>query len=378
MATPLQLAEQQNPSVYNPATNPGGTLNRPGGTPQVATGASVSFPQTNLQPGQTSPAVKQLQEFLISQGIPISAGATGYYGTQTQAAVKAWQEKNGVDNSTGPGYWGPRSIAVASGMGGAAGAGGATNNTGKTDQNQPLTDAEYDAGVTNNPINQARIAKGNTAEMLAYAASTGDLSNLVDEYGQPFSLQQQQDALKQGMEDNRLFYEAQQSNEKAQAEASLAQKQADYQNFLLTSGQNFAQDKATLDQNAADTGMLFSTGRNQKEQKLQQTYQQDQAYKQASVGRDIGNIAQSYQYQYGNDSANGLSQYYNLGSNQFNPNVATGGVTSGGLSSIYNPNQYNFQGTQNVARKAAANVRAAGYLTNRGNKLLSTGYLNQL
>lgn len=248
---------------------------------------------------------------------------------------------------------------------------------GKTDPKQPLTDAEYDAGVANNPLNAARIAKGNTAEMLAYAASSGDLSSLVDEYGQPFSTQMQQDALTQGMEDNKLYYEAMQAKEKADTESALAQKAADYQDYLIKAGENFASDKTTLDQNAADTGMLFSTARNQKEQKLQTAYQREGASKLGSYGRSIADTARNYQYAYGNEAAGGLSQFYNLGSNQYNPGVASGGVTPGGLSSIYSPSQYNFQGTQNVARKAAANVRAAGYLTNRGNKLLATGYQNQ-
>jgi hypothetical protein len=165
---------------------------------------------------------------------------------------------------------------------------------GKTDPKQPLTDAEYDAGVASNPLNAARIAKGNTAEMLAYAASSGDLSNLVDEYGQPFSPKMQQEALAQGMEDNRLFYEAQQAKEKADTESALAQKAADYQDYLISSGEKFAADKTTLDQNASDTGMLFSTARNQKEQKLQSSYQREQASKLGSYGRSIADTARNY------------------------------------------------------------------------------------
>ena len=296
--------------------------------------------------GQTSAQVKQLQQALIAAGYNIPAGATGFYGPQTKAALEQWKTK-------------------LSGSGA------------KSDPNQPLTDAEYEAGVVNNPVNAARIAKGNTSEALQYAATSGDLSGLVNEYGQPFTLQEQQDALAQGMKDNQAFYEAQQANDKAKAESDLAQKQADYQDYLISSADKFQTDKTTLDQNAADTGMLFSTARNQKEQKLASSYQQEQSSKLASLGRDIGNTARDYQYNYGNDSANGLSQYYNVGTNSYNAGVASGGVTSNGLSSIYSPSQYNFQGTQNVARKAAANQRAAGYLANKGNKLLSTGYNNQ-
>jgi len=311
---------------------------------------SISNLYSSTAEGQTSAQVKQLQQALIAAGYSIPAGATGFYGPQTKAALDQWKGKLSQGGSQG----------------------------GKSDPNQPLTDAEYEAGVTSNPINAARIAKGNSSEALQYAATTGDLSGLTNEYGQPFSLKEQQDALKQGEEDNKLYYEAVQANDKAQAERDLAQKTADYQDYLLSAGEKFAEDKTTLDQNAADTGMLFSSARNQKEKKLQTSYEREQSSKLGTYGRDIGSIAQNYQYKYGNEAANGLSQYYNLGSNQYNPNVATGGVTAGGLSSIYNPSQFNFQGTQNTARKAAANTRAAGYLANKGNKLLSTSYNNQL
>jgi peptidoglycan hydrolase-like protein with peptidoglycan-binding domain len=78
------------------------------------------YPTTSLQPGSTGGSVKQLQDFLVSQGFMTRAQVnTGYgtYGPQTTAAVNAWQKANGVDNSSGPGYWGPKSIAAASGGG---------------------------------------------------------------------------------------------------------------------------------------------------------------------------------------------------------------------------------------------------------------------
>jgi hypothetical protein len=330
--------------------------------------ATTTAPTSNLQPGMTGPEVQKLQDFLVSQGLMTQAQVnTGYgtYGPQTTAAVKKFQEQNGVDNTSGPGYWGPRTIsAVSSSSAGSA-------------NSQPYSDEEYNQALNEHPIIQQSIARGNTAEDLAYAASTGDFSGLVNQFGQPFSLEDQQEALKQAEDDNKLYYEALQSKETADAEASLAQKQADYQNYLLTSGQEFEKDKATADQTAANSGVLFSGGRIQKEKTLQRGYEQDQAYKQDSLGRDISNTARDYQYKYGNDAAKGLSQYYKLGGNTYNANVAQGGVGSGGLSKIYNPNQYDYQGTVNVERKAAAQRRAAGLLWNKGNKLLATGYNNQ-
>jgi hypothetical protein len=323
-----------------------------------------AYPTSNLQPGQTSPEVAKLQQFLISQGYSIPDGATGFYGPQTKAAVTKWQQQKGVQAGNDFGYWGPKSIAAATGTGTAPATG-------------QYTDEQYAAALNANPIIQTAIKKGNTIEDLTYAAESGDISGLVNEFGQPFSLADQQEALRKAEEDNKAFYAAEKQKEQTATESALAQKQADYQNYLLTSGQNFEKDKATADQTAADRGVLFSGGRVQKEKMLQNAYQTDQAYKQASVGGDIAGIAQDYQYKYGNDAANSLSKYYQLGGNTYNANVASGGVGSSGLSSIYNPSQTNYYGTKNTEQKAAANQRAAGLLWNKGNKLLATGYSNQ-
>lgn len=73
-------------------------------------------PTTNLQQGQSGPEVKQLQNFLIGQGLSIPSGPTGYFGNETKAALSQWQSSVGISPST-PGYgtnWGPKSIQAAS------------------------------------------------------------------------------------------------------------------------------------------------------------------------------------------------------------------------------------------------------------------------
>ena len=244
-------------------------------------------------------------------------------------------------------------------------------------ETQESVDKKYaDAAAANPAI--ATLAKGGSSiEEIINGLSTGDISGLLDWEGKPFSVEDQQAALAKGMEDNKLYYEAMQAKDKADAEASLAQKQADYQDYLINSGQAFQSDKSQVDQQAADSGVLFSGGRVQKEKNLQRAYDQDQASKLGALTRNIGSTARDFQYKYGNDAASGLSQYYSMGGNTYNPNVARGGVGSTGLSNIYNPSQYNFQGTVNTERRANANTRAAGYLWNKGNKLLASGYNNQ-
>lgn len=345
------------------------------------------YPNTNLQPGQTGPEVKKLQDFLVSQGIMTPeqvATGPGIYGPQTKAAVAKWQQQNGVDNSTGVGFWGPRSIAKASSAG--ASSSGTPSSTpsasivnGKIDKaTLDKINSEVLGETKNDPIMSQYMNAGNTADSLLNAYLTGDFSQTKNQYGQPFTVEEQQKALKQAEEMDKAFYDQQKAKETADTEAALAQKQADYQDYLLSSGEKFQQDKSTLDQNAANQGVLFSGARSQKEKALQTAYERDQASRLGSYGRDIASTAQDYQYKYGNDAANSLSKYYNAGANTYNAGVATGGVGSSGLSNVYNPSASNYAGTRIGERAGTAQKKAAGLLANRGNKLLATSYSNQL
>lgn len=60
---------------------------------------------TNLTIGSTGPDVTALQSWLIAGGYSIPAGATGYFGAQTQAALAAYQSAHGI--SPAAGYFGP-------------------------------------------------------------------------------------------------------------------------------------------------------------------------------------------------------------------------------------------------------------------------------
>lgn len=391
------------------------------------------YPTKNLTPGQRGPDVSQLQQFLLEQGHLTAeqiATGPGIYGPQTKNAVTQWQNANGVDNTSGPGYWGPRSISAASGLSGGGSPGtqaeklvqapanidmfglkaavdrerdGAADVTDKQNlayarsknwisqynaeipqieptqpvETQETVDAEYAEAVGNNPVISNLAQGGSSVEQIMEALASGDLSGIVDFNGQPFSVQDQQDALAKGMEDNRLFYEAQQNKETADTEASLATQQNAYQDYLINSGQGFEADKIKSDKDAAQAGVLFSGGRVQREKNLERAYKQDQEAERRKVASNIGTTARDYQYKYGTGAAQGLNKYYNLGGNTYNPSVAKGGVSKSGLSSIYSPTAYDFQGTKQTERKATANVRAAGYLWNKGNKLLKTGNTNQ-
>lgn len=84
--------------------------------------ASTTFTM-DLTVGSTGAEVTALQNFLISNGYAIPAGATGYFGAQTQAALAAFQAANGI--SPAAGYFGPSTRAKVNGMGGGS-TGGST------------------------------------------------------------------------------------------------------------------------------------------------------------------------------------------------------------------------------------------------------------
>lgn len=93
------------------------------------TSASVTFTR-DLTLGSTGSDVTALQTWLISKGFSIPAGATGYFGAQTKAAVAAWQAANGVTPAAG--YFGAISRAKLAAMGGTTTGGTTTGGTSGT------------------------------------------------------------------------------------------------------------------------------------------------------------------------------------------------------------------------------------------------------
>lgn len=82
-----------------------------GGGGSATTG---SAPVAPLTLGSSGAEVTKLQNWLISKGYAIPAGATGYFGGQTQAALAAFQAANGI--SPAAGYYGPVTAAKVASM----------------------------------------------------------------------------------------------------------------------------------------------------------------------------------------------------------------------------------------------------------------------
>jgi hypothetical protein len=77
-----------------------------------ATTAAATF-TTDLTVGSQGASVTALQTWLIAKGYSIPAGATGYFGPQTKAAVAAYQAANGITPAAG--YFGPITRAKVNG-----------------------------------------------------------------------------------------------------------------------------------------------------------------------------------------------------------------------------------------------------------------------
>lgn len=75
---------------------------------QIGGGSSSTScvaPMAPLTIGSQGAEVTSLQTWLMAEGEVIPAGATGYFGSQTQAALASWQAANGVSPAVG--YYGP-------------------------------------------------------------------------------------------------------------------------------------------------------------------------------------------------------------------------------------------------------------------------------
>lgn len=112
-------------------------------TTTTTTTTSASFTR-DLTVGSTGADVTALQTWLISKGFSIPAGATGYFGAQTKAAVAAFQAANAITPAAG--YFGPITRAKVAALGGSSSSTGLPAGCTSTAGFSPTTGASCSGG----------------------------------------------------------------------------------------------------------------------------------------------------------------------------------------------------------------------------------------
>ncbi|OHA58980.1 MAG: hypothetical protein A2571_01220 [Candidatus Vogelbacteria bacterium RIFOXYD1_FULL_44_32] len=132
--------------------------------------ASVVFTR-DLTIGSTGADVTALQQFLIGKGHVIPAGATGYFGAQTKAALSAYQAANGIVPAAG--YFGPITRAKVSA--------GTTTGGGNTDDGDDDSDTDTDTGDLEGgagSVDSYKLMSGLTNEKVGEDAEDVDVAGL--------------------------------------------------------------------------------------------------------------------------------------------------------------------------------------------------------
>lgn len=329
----------------------------PQGT-QAGPQSSFQYPTQSLQPGQSGPAVTQLQQWLISQGFAIPDGATGFYGEQTKAAVNALQQRLGVDNSTGPGYWGPRTVSALG-----------TAQTGLQSQQQqapaPKTIPGTDIETTGNPTLDSILTGlgGYVQNNLAQGNVVNPALQITPDLVSKF--------LQQAHTQVDPYYRDQMNQELDNINASLKNLGAQYGFAQGDAQAQFQQGLATSREAAAGAGTAFSGGRGLNEQNML-----------SAQNRTLGALDTAYQQKIGDTLRAGAAK---IGTNTMGlPSTANfqlpslvgqratlegarGGTVGGNSLDLgYNPSNYS------LGSLVAGPQGYSSALTNSANQFLSS------
>lgn len=226
---------------------------------QGSQNASLPSFTRNLGPGQSGDDVKALQNWLISQGYQIPAGATGYYGDQTKNAVAAWQESIGLDTAGNPGYFGPRSMAALNmAVVGSNGAGTApTSSSG--------TSSTADAGnTTKTGIPELDAILTTMEKYMADLIASGKMLNPNIELD-PTTVQK---FLEQATNEIDPYYAGQIKTIKDELQNNLAGLQQKYELQKKDAEATFKKTLAGARESYAGAGTIFSGQRNRGEGEL--------------------------------------------------------------------------------------------------------------
>ncbi len=149
-----------------------------GGSPSVPSAPSSCSFTRDLTLGATGADVTSLQQALIAAGYSIPAGATGYFGAQTQAAVAKWQAAAGV--SPAAGYFGPKSRAAFPCAGGPS-SGPAPAGTGLTvSAGAAIPNQLAPQGTSRVPFTNFNVTAGNDGDVVINSVTVQRVGSAQD------------------------------------------------------------------------------------------------------------------------------------------------------------------------------------------------------
>lgn len=257
----------------------------------------------NLDQGMNGADVTALQKALIAAGYSIPDGATGYYGPQTKAAVAKWQQDSGIDNSTGPGSFGPRSKAFLTN--------GSTSTPSTTVTNQPSTPAGASPsddtalralGLSDDTISQlspaqkAMFAATGAAIQAQYSAGRTVPNTLsADDLDRIFT-EAQNDP---GISD---YYKEQLRIGGTDLTKAIAFLQGDYSQFQRENAQKFALDNKNLSEAEAAAGTAYSGFRGQAKKQLSDANSGIIESTKRTLGRNLESMGSAFEKTYGSDA----------------------------------------------------------------------------
>ncbi len=256
-------------------------------------------PNTNLQPGTRSNEVKQLQDYLVSQGYMTQAQMNtgpGIYGPKTKAAVTRLQEDLGVDNTTGPGFYGPRTRKAVQEAVQPPDTEIATEDEAITEpEDIPEDEPEFDPGVTpddtdttsdfinelikNNPFIQDQLKDPALRELFdnlppelkpAYVQLLNQLGKSI-EAGKvinpdiEITPQKLQEFMDQAVTELDPFYQEQIGLVKTDLKTSLGRIQEDFDRSVERAEEPFLEGLSAQDEAEAQAGTTFGSERARRE-----------------------------------------------------------------------------------------------------------------
>jgi len=259
----------------------------PGGTTTTATTPAPSITQ-DMKVGSSGDEVKALQKWLISQGYSIPAGATGYYGEQTKAAVSQWQNANKIDTKGGAGSFGPISRAFINQGSAPSNVPGATPQVPGATPTAPgatpvagasTSGTQWDSMINGDPLlseylkdplnkrlfdSSPEELKGNflqTARGLQKAIEAGKIVN-PNITITPEKLKEFYDTAHSQLDP---YYKEQFAQIRGGLDESISRMMQDYQKTVTQSEKPFQETLKTAATTEAESGTVYSSGRVKRE-----------------------------------------------------------------------------------------------------------------